>query len=147
MELPEQIVHASYLPLDLILPKVAAVIHSGSIGAVLRCANAGVPQLIFPRVNDQFDNADRVVRLGIGHQLKAHQLKALSPDSATLVLTKLLQDRQIQSANQRLKQTLTRREPTANKTNTNSQNSSQSENVKLAAELIHKAFHLPNLRT
>jgi UDP:flavonoid glycosyltransferase YjiC (YdhE family) len=41
-------------------------VHCGGVGATLRSLNAGVPQMVIPRVNDQFDNARRVERLGAG---------------------------------------------------------------------------------
>ncbi|MEG8275366.1 glycosyltransferase [Streptomyces sp. AHA2] len=46
--------------------RVAAVVHHGGAGTTTTAAAAGVPQLIVPRVFDQFSFARRVGELGIG---------------------------------------------------------------------------------
>ena len=40
--------------------------HSGGIGTTAHALRAGVPQVIVPFSHDQFDNADRIARLGCG---------------------------------------------------------------------------------
>ncbi len=87
---PPHVRVAPYLSLDQLLPQVAVLIHSGSIGCTLRCAAAGVPQLIFPRANDQFDNAQRAQRLGIGTVLTPTRLAQLSCHSAKNLLREIL---------------------------------------------------------
>lgn len=64
--LSDSVMHFSYLPMSVVLKHVSAVVHAGGIGATLRTLAAGVPQLILPKVNDQFDNADRIIRLNAG---------------------------------------------------------------------------------
>jgi vancomycin aglycone glucosyltransferase len=51
---------------DLLLPRVAAIVHHGGAGTTAAAARAGVPQIITPMFNDQFYWASRVVDLGIG---------------------------------------------------------------------------------
>jgi vancomycin aglycone glucosyltransferase len=51
---------------DLLLPRVAAVVHHGGAGTTATAARAGVPQVITPMFNDQFYWASRIVDLGIG---------------------------------------------------------------------------------
>ncbi|MHB1078046.1 MAG: glycosyltransferase [Prosthecobacter sp.] len=64
--LPASVHAVTYAPFSLLLPHVAAFVHHGGMGTVAQCLAAGVPQLIVPMAHDQFDNADRVNRLGVG---------------------------------------------------------------------------------
>jgi UDP:flavonoid glycosyltransferase YjiC (YdhE family) len=57
----------SYVPHAKAMPRCRAVLHHGGIGTVFAAARAGVPQLVAPRMLDQFFWADRVVDLGIGY--------------------------------------------------------------------------------
>jgi vancomycin aglycone glucosyltransferase len=51
---------------DLLLPRVAAVVHHGGAGTTAAAARAGVPQVIAPMFGDQFYWANRIVDLGLG---------------------------------------------------------------------------------
>jgi rhamnosyltransferase subunit B len=64
--LPAHVFHARYVPLDDLLPRAAAFVHHGGIGSTSQAMLAGVPQVIVPLAHDQFDNATRVRRLGLG---------------------------------------------------------------------------------
>ncbi len=55
-----------YVPLGQWLPQCRAIIHHGGIGTTSRAIQAGVPQMIRPMAFDQFDNAARVERFGLG---------------------------------------------------------------------------------
>ncbi|MGH8758943.1 MAG: glycosyltransferase, partial [Burkholderiales bacterium] len=68
--LPETVVHANYLPLNLLLPRVSIVVHHGGIGTTAQALLSGVPQLIIPSFSDQLDNARRVEHLGCGMALE-----------------------------------------------------------------------------
>ncbi|MDR3417947.1 MAG: glycosyltransferase [Nevskia sp.] len=59
----------SYVPMSALLPRVAALVHHGGIGTVAQAFAAGVPQLATPFAHDQFDNAERMQRLGCGLRL------------------------------------------------------------------------------
>lgn len=65
-KLPPNILLSSYEPFDLLFPKAQVVIHHGGIGTSAQCMNAGVPQMITPFAHDQFDNAARLEKLGVG---------------------------------------------------------------------------------
>ena len=56
-----------YVPHAKAMPRCRAVIHHGGVGTVFAAARAGVPQLVAPRMLDQFFWADRVRDLGIGY--------------------------------------------------------------------------------
>lgn len=69
--LPDSVRHFNFLPHRALLPRAAAVVAHGGIGSIAAALEAGVPQLLIPRTCDQFDNANRIVRLGVGRALKA----------------------------------------------------------------------------
>ncbi len=56
-------------PHGSLLPRCAAMVHHGGIGTTAAALQAGVPALIVPFGHDQFDNADRIGRLGAGTSL------------------------------------------------------------------------------
>jgi UDP:flavonoid glycosyltransferase YjiC (YdhE family) len=62
--LPNGISHIDYAPLSELLPSCAAILHHGGIGTISQAFLAGTPQLIVPRVGDQFDASRRLERLG-----------------------------------------------------------------------------------
>jgi UDP:flavonoid glycosyltransferase YjiC (YdhE family) len=64
--LPPSIQVAAHLPFDALLPQVAVLVHHGGIGTTAAALAAGIPQLVIPFAFDQFDNAARVARLGVG---------------------------------------------------------------------------------
>lgn len=68
-ELPGGVEAFESAPYHDLFPRCAAVVHSGGIGTTAQALRAGVPQLIVPFAHDQYDNAARVVRLGVGEAL------------------------------------------------------------------------------
>jgi len=58
--------HVTYVPFSRVLPRCAAIVHHGGIGTCAQGLAAGIPQLVMPMGFDQPDNADRLVRLGVG---------------------------------------------------------------------------------
>ncbi len=73
-DLPDDILHLPFYPLDQLLPHAAALVHSGGIGSLAQALAAGIPQLILPLTNDQPDNAARIQRLGLGDVILPRQL-------------------------------------------------------------------------
>lgn len=67
--LPEGVMHAAYVPLGLLLPRAAALVHHGGIGSSAQALRAGVPQLVVPQAVDQFENALRLRALGVARSL------------------------------------------------------------------------------
>jgi rhamnosyltransferase subunit B len=45
------------------------LVHHGGIGTTAQALRAGRPQLVIPMAHDQFDNAARVKRLGVGSRI------------------------------------------------------------------------------
>lgn len=69
--LPDSILHCDYAPLSRVLPRAAAILHHGGIGTAAQALAAGVPQLMIPRIFDQFDNAARLQNLGVAASVRS----------------------------------------------------------------------------
>ena len=59
----------SYASFTKLLPRARALVHHGGIGSAAQALAAGIPQLIMALAHDQFDNGERVRRLGVGDWL------------------------------------------------------------------------------
>lgn len=88
-DLPDGVIHAPYAPFAALLPHAVTFIHHGGIGSVSQALRAGVPQLIQPMAFDQFDNASRVVRLGVGKEILPRHF---APERVARALGTLLTD-------------------------------------------------------
>jgi UDP:flavonoid glycosyltransferase YjiC (YdhE family) len=64
--MPPNVTRFAELPFASVMPHVAAVIHHGGFGTMVRAMLAGIPQIIVPFGADRRDNAIRIERLGIG---------------------------------------------------------------------------------
>lgn len=73
--LPPGVAHFHYVPFNALLPRLAALVHHGGIGTTSQALLAGVPQLMRPTGFDQFDNARRVMTLGVARQLLPRHYK------------------------------------------------------------------------
>lgn len=71
-QLPPACLHLDYLPFELLVPRLAALVHHGGIGTCAQALAAGVPQLVCAFAHDQFDNAARLERLGVGRRVGLH---------------------------------------------------------------------------
>lgn len=78
---------ADYARFSDLFPHALAIIHHGGIGTTGQALRAGKPQLVVPVLGDQFDNAARVVRLGVGRSLR---LTRYQPTSVEAELSRLL---------------------------------------------------------
>ena len=54
-----------YAPYSTVFPRAAVNIHHGGIGTSAQALRAGLPQLVRPQAYDQFDNARRLIDLGV----------------------------------------------------------------------------------
>lgn len=74
--LPGAVRHVGRLPLSEVLRACDVAVHHGGQGTTLAALGAGMPQLVLPAFDDQFDNGAAVVRAGAGICLP---LKELTP--------------------------------------------------------------------
>jgi UDP:flavonoid glycosyltransferase YjiC (YdhE family) len=85
--LPADVIHVDFVPFSRILPRSAALVHHGGIGTSAQAMRAGVPQLVMPMSHDQFDNVDRMMRLGVAAALPRRRFtgKAVAARLAALL--------------------------------------------------------------
>lgn len=95
-ELPENVRLVEWIPLNALLEHCDAIVHHGGSGSTFTSLAAGVPQLLLPHAADQFDNATLVRDAGIGLWLEDTTVDASH-------LTKLLEDKEIRAACERLR--------------------------------------------
>jgi rhamnosyltransferase subunit B len=73
-DLPPNVMWVEQAPFQLLLPRLAALVHHGGIGTTAEAFRAGIPQLIAPYAFDQFDNGWRAHRLGVAEVLLPRQM-------------------------------------------------------------------------
>ncbi|MFW5724674.1 MAG: glycosyltransferase [Halochromatium sp.] len=66
----------AYLPYSRLFPKVAALVHSGGIGTIGWALRHGLPSLLVPSADDQFDNAQRAQARGLADVLPRRHYRA-----------------------------------------------------------------------
>jgi rhamnosyltransferase subunit B len=67
--LPNGMAAFEYAPYGEVLPRARIIVHHGGIGTTGQSLRAGKPMLVVPFAHDQFDNAARITRLGVGRIL------------------------------------------------------------------------------
>jgi rhamnosyltransferase subunit B len=106
--LPSFIYHLEFAPLSDLLTKAVAIVHYGGIGTAARALRAGIPQCISPRETDQFDNAQRLERIGVARSIVQ---KRISPSSIATTLRELLTSKAIAERCQYYANEMTRTDP------------------------------------
>jgi rhamnosyltransferase subunit B len=81
---------APYARHSLLFPRACAIVHHGGVGTTGQALLAGKPQLVVPHMGDQYDNAHRVERIGVGRSLPARRFTA---ECAAPLLNELLENR------------------------------------------------------
>jgi UDP:flavonoid glycosyltransferase YjiC (YdhE family) len=85
---------SDYAPFSALFPHGSVIIHHGGIGTVGQALRAGKPQLVVPFLGDQFDNAARIARLGVGRWIGQNRY---SPTRVAGELTTLLRTQDFKS--------------------------------------------------
>ena len=67
--LPAGVVAFDYVPFSQLFPRAAVIVHAGGIGTTGLAMRSGCPMLVVPFAHDQPENAERVVRLGVGRTI------------------------------------------------------------------------------
>jgi vancomycin aglycone glucosyltransferase len=60
------ILYVDEMPFELLFPHMAAIAYHGGTGTMAIATRAGIPQVAFPFMADQFENRKQIVRLGLG---------------------------------------------------------------------------------
>jgi rhamnosyltransferase subunit B len=74
--LPSHVKTFGYLPFSDLLPRAAMLVYHGGIGTLAQTIKAGIPHLVVPSGHDQFDNAWRIERLGLGRSIPQTRYRA-----------------------------------------------------------------------
>jgi len=81
-DLPENstsdVLYVDEMPFELLFPRLAAIVYHGGTGTMASAARAGIPQVAFPFMADQFENRKQIVKLGLGPN--ACDFKKISAD-------------------------------------------------------------------
>jgi UDP:flavonoid glycosyltransferase YjiC (YdhE family) len=67
-----------YAPFSSVMPRCAVNVHHGGIGSTGQALRAGRPTVVIPHAHDQWDNAARVLRLGVSRTLPRSRVTARS---------------------------------------------------------------------
>lgn len=74
--LPDHIIALDYAPFAQLFLRAGVIVHHGGIGTCGQAIKSGKPMLIVPNAWDQFDNAERAVRLGVARSIPKHRYQA-----------------------------------------------------------------------
>ena len=85
---PPNVTVRGFVPHDLVLPHMAAVISHGGLSTITAALTAGVPLVCIPQGRDQSDNAERVAASGVGQAVAT----GASPAQIACALKELLAD-------------------------------------------------------
>lgn len=80
---------AESVPLHLLLPSCAAIVHQGGAGTTMTAASCGVPQLLLPDVADRVLNAAKLGAVGAGLAIPHDEA---SPDKVAGSVLRLLEE-------------------------------------------------------
>ncbi len=72
--LPAAVRHAGRVPMSHVLRACDVSINHGGQGTALTALEAGCPQVVLPQFDDQFDNADAIVKAGAGLRLLPEEI-------------------------------------------------------------------------
>lgn len=91
-DLPEDntsdILYVDEMPFELLFPRLAAIVYHGGTGTMAAAARAGIPQVAFPFMADQFGNRKQIVKLGLGPN--ACDFKKISTNALTSAITECI---------------------------------------------------------
>jgi UDP:flavonoid glycosyltransferase YjiC (YdhE family) len=85
--LPPGIEVFGYLPFSKLLPRSALLVYHGGIGTLAQGIKAAAPHLVVPHAHDQFDNAWRLRRLGLGQSIQIGSYRSARIARTILSLT------------------------------------------------------------
>lgn len=90
-----EILTIAFAPFGPLLREASALVHHGGIGTLSQAFSAGIPQIIIPLVNDQHDNAARLMHLGSGSVLAR---QSFTTRRLVKALNRLLSDRAVKDS-------------------------------------------------
>jgi MGT family glycosyltransferase len=98
-QLPPGVLATQYAPHSAVFPRASVIVHQGGVGTTGQAMRSGRPSLIVPFGFDQFDNAERLRRLGMAEVLPRTRYNAARAESK---LAGLLANRGVEDTAQRI---------------------------------------------
>ncbi len=83
----DKIFIGDYALYSKLFPESACIVHQGGVGTTGQAMLSGKPMLVLPAATDQFDNAEKIKRAGLGQILP---VKKYSINRASDLITKIL---------------------------------------------------------
>ena len=80
--LPASVIAIPYASHSEIFPRASAIVHQGGVGTTAQAMRSGRPMLVVPFAHDQFDNGERVCRLGAADMVYRARYNAASAEAA-----------------------------------------------------------------
>ena len=80
--LPAGVMTAGYVAHSEIFPRASAIVHQGGIGTTAQAMRSGRPMVVVPFAHDQFDNGERVRRLGAAQVIYRSRYNARTAERA-----------------------------------------------------------------
>jgi MGT family glycosyltransferase len=87
--LPPNVLLVDRAPHELLFPRASVIVHQCGAGTTAQALRSGHPMLLVPHGHDQFDNAQRVRKLGVARTLLPNEYRA---ERVARELRALLQD-------------------------------------------------------
>ena len=79
---PPGVLVADYAPHAAVFARASVIVHQGGIGTTAQAMRSGRPMVVVPFAHDQFDNADRVRRLGLASVVPRYSYSAARIEKA-----------------------------------------------------------------
>lgn len=86
---PSDVRAFAYAPFSTVMPRCLVNVHHGGIGSTGQALRAGRPTVVIPHAHDQWDNAARVLRLGVSKTLPRNRV---TPRRFARVLAEVLEN-------------------------------------------------------
>jgi UDP:flavonoid glycosyltransferase YjiC (YdhE family) len=84
--LPDRVLAIPYAPHSAVFPRASLIVHQGGVGTTGQAMRSGRPSLVVPFGFDQFDNGERLRRLGTAEVLPRTRYNAARAQSKLLAL-------------------------------------------------------------
>ena len=92
-KLPDNIIHADFVPLEQVLGQCSALVHHGGVGTCYQAIKAGIPQVVCWRMGEQKENARVPKEMGICRTIA---YKDVSGEAMYQNIKALLNDAEVQ---------------------------------------------------
>ncbi len=90
--IPKTVLYKPYADFSVLLPEIDLLIHHGGSGTTAQALHAGIPQIIAPWGNDQFDHAELLRKMGVADEV---HLGTISGSELAKKIKKLISSKKV----------------------------------------------------